>query len=228
MGLLPGIFPQPRRRGLLSPSSMNTILPVLSNVADRFNWKVQATIASNVVPNNKATSQFKTQPDSFFCLMGFQGSTNYDNFSGDLRAVVGAGPAAATRLGTPPRVPNNFEVQIRRGSKNLMDVPIPQAVICGNGYFAGVQCPWPILFAPSTMFYFDLYNVAPTLLNDNAATAINLRIDFGLFGYFVPVENLQTFIAAFPSLRQSILAARGNGQPALSRLTEIKIPGLSA
>ncbi len=204
-----------------------SLAPVVSNVADVFTWKTTATIASNVSPNNKATSQIKILADSFFCFMAFRASTNYDNFSGDLRAVVGAGPAAAVRLGTPPRVPNNFEVKIRRGSIDLMGNPVPQAVIGSNGYFSGVQSPWPVLYPPSSMFYFEFFNTAPTLLATSAAVAIDLQINFGMFGLNVPVENLKTFLASYPEIRASMAKAWDAGQLPASRLTGIHIDGLA-
>lgn len=202
--------------------------PVVSNIADAFTWKATATIASNVVPNNKATAQIKILADSFFCLTAFRGSTNYDNFSGDLRASIGAGPAAATRLGTPPRVPNNFSVLIRHEDVYLTAVPVPQAVIASYGYFAGVQVPWPILYKPSTVFYFDFFNTAPTLLNTATAVAINLQINFGLAGYNVPVENLEIFLKQWPALCSSMARAYDSQQLPAARLTGIPIPGLSA
>lgn len=205
----------------------STLAPVVSNVADVFTWKTTATIASNVAPNNKATSQIKILADSFFCFMAFRASTNYDNFSGDLRASIGAGPAAATRLGTPPRVPNNFEVKIRRGSIDLMGTPVPQAVIGSNGYFSGVQSPWPVLYPPSSMFYFEFLNTAPTLLNTAAAAAIDLQINFGMFGLNVPIENLKTFLASYPEIRASMAKAWDAGQLPASRLTGIHIDNLA-
>lgn len=204
-----------------------TLEPVVSNVADVYTWKTTATIASNVSPNNKATSQIKILADSFFCFMAWRGSTNYDNFSGDLRATVGQPAAAATRLGTPPRVPSNFEVKVRRGSIDLMGNPVPQAVISSNGYFAGAQSPWPILYPPSSMFYFEFYNMAPTLLNNAAAAAIDLQINFGMFGYNVPVENLKTFLAQWPALRASMAKAWDAKQLPASRLTGIHIDNLA-
>lgn len=202
--------------------------PVVSNVADLFTWKSAVTIVSNVVPNNRTTAQIKILSDSFFCLMGFRGSTNYDNFSGNLRAVVGAGPAAATRIGTPPRVASNFEVSIRHEDVYLTATPVPQAVISSSGYFAGVQAPWPLLYPPSTVFYFDFYNTAPNLLLTAGAVALDLRINFGLFGYNVPVENLQTFLAQWAPLRASMARAFDAGQLPAQRLTGISIKGLAA
>lgn len=204
-----------------------TLDPIISNIADKFTWKMQVTIASNVTGANKATRQIKVLADSFFLLTAYRGSTNYDNFSGDLRAVIGAGPAAATRLGTPPVVPNNFEVFMRRGSDNYSPIPIPQAVISSNGYRAGVQLPWPILYPPASQFYFDFYNVAPTLLNTSAAAAIDMVINFGLEGFNVPVEMLRSFLECFPELRESMIRAYQSGQLPAQYLTGIKIPGLA-
>ncbi len=204
-----------------------TLIPLVSNICDQFTWKVTAEIASNVVGANKQTAQIKILADSFFCLMAFRGSTNYDNFSGDLRATIGAGPAAAVRLGTPPRVPSNFEVFIRRADVNLTGAPVPQAVISSNGYFAGAQVPFPVLYQPSSIIYFEFFNTAPTLLNTAQAVAIPLRINFGLFGYNVPVENLRSFLGCYPELRASMHRAYEAGELPAQRLTSQAIPGLA-
>lgn len=179
-------------------TAQNAFQPVLSDVADLFTWKVTSTIPSNVVPNNVATGQVKLLPNAFFCFMAFRGSTNYDSVT-ELRAVVGAGPAAATAL-FPAAVPNNFEVLVKRNQRfNMMDQPMPQAAIASAGYRAGNQVPYPVIYPPATTFNFTLFNTAETLLTESdVETAIDLRIDFGLFGYNIPAPNLGVFINSWP------------------------------
>lgn len=179
---------------------MSTVYqPVVSDIADLFTWKVNATIASNVVPNNQATAQIKTQPNCFFCFVAWRGSTNYDPVV-QLRASVGAGPASATGL-YPAAVPNNFEAMVKRNNRySMMDLPMPQAALASSGYRAGNQVPLPILYPPATTFNFDLYNTAEVLLLNAAGAAIDLRIDFGLFGYNIKNDNLAIFLNSWPEL----------------------------
>lgn len=207
---------------------MSSLLPIVSNLADFYTWKARATIASNVTGANSQTAQIKILADSFFAFFAFRASTNYDNFSGDLRASVGAGPAAATRLGTPPFVPNNFSVEIKRNDTLFSTSAIPQSVLGSNGYRAGAQLPFPILYPPASVFYLRFYNTAPTLLNDNTATAISLEIDFGFFGMNVPVENLQKFLRCWPEMVAAMTAAEQAGRMPGAFITEIDVPGFTA
>jgi len=172
--------------------------PSPSSSSDLFFWESQVTIASNVVGANTASDRVQVDSDRFFVLMAFLGSTNYDNVAGDFIAVIGAGPAAARTLVSPPFVANNFEVMIRYNSDlDMMGVPMPQACICSNGYRAGQQMPFPTLYAPMTTFDFDFYNVAPTLQTEGNGTARPLQITFGLYGYFVPIERLSAFLQSY-------------------------------
>ncbi len=173
--------------------------PVVSDIADLFTWKASATIASNVAGANSATSQVKTLPNAFFCFVAWRGSTNYDAIV-ELRASVGAGPAAATAL-FPAAVPSNFEAMVKRNNRfSMMDAPMPQASLCSSGYRAGNQVPIPVLYPPATTFNFELFNTAETLFLTAAGVAIDLRIDFGLFGYNVPSDNLGVFLNSWPEL----------------------------
>ncbi len=91
---------------------------------------------------------------------------------------------------------------------------MPQAALCSSGYRAGNQVPIPILYPPATMFNFTLFNTAETLFLTAAGVAIDLRIDFGLFGYNVPVPNREIFLNSWPELYGK----------ALRTLTAIQVP----
>lgn len=205
---------------------MSTVIPVTPAIADVYVWKSVQTIASNVAGSNFASDRFQVQSDSWFCLMAFLASTNYDAVAGDLRAVIGAGPAAATQLVSPPVVPNNFEVMVKYNSDTaLMGAPMPQAAIASNGYFSGRQLPFPLLFPPMTTFDFDFYNVAPTLLKAaDKTTAINLTINFSLLGYFIPQANLENFLLIWPAYAK---AANEQGAGWLRNFTAADVPGLA-
>jgi hypothetical protein len=179
---------------------MNT-QPITSAIGDVFMWESLVTIPSNVAPNNKDTDRLQVQSDSVFCLLAWGGSTNYDAVAGDFIAVIGAGPAAARTLVSPPFVPNNFQVMIRYNSdQNLMSSPMPQACLCSNGYRAGQQLPYPVLFPPMTTFDFEFYNVARTLQYAADQTTLKpLQITFGLYGVFVPLVDLPAFLKCWPS-----------------------------
>lgn len=179
---------------------MSLVRPIPSAAGDVFNWQVSATIPSNVPGLNTGFGKLQVDSASFFILMAYLASTNYDNVAGDFIAVIGAGPAAARTLVSAPFVPNNFEVLIKyNDDTQLMGNPIPQAALASNGYRAGEQFPYPIIFSPMTTFNFDFYNVAPTLQLNGDGTARDLTINFGLYGYFVPIEQLSNFLAQWPS-----------------------------
>lgn len=186
-----------RNAGALCSPGVLASSPQMSNICDQFIWQTTATIASNVVAANTARAQIKTLSDQWFCLTGFRGSTNYDN----VQQFTTASTAAALY---PTNVPNNFEVEIQRGSfYNLQKYPVPQAVICSSGYRDGSQLPWAILYPPSTTFDFVFYNVAPQLLLTTGAVAIDLKIKFGLQGFNIPKENLNVFMSQWPTTLQS-------------------------
>lgn len=178
-----------------------TYQPVVSDIADLYWWKATATIASNVATAsaNLATAQVKTKPDAFFCFIAWRGVTNYDPIV-QLRASVGAGPAAATGL-YQAAVPSNFEALVKRNNRfHMMDQPMPQAALASTGYRAGQQVPIPVLYPPSTTFNFELYNTAETLFLTAAGVAIPMRIDFGLVGYNIQTSNLPIFLNSWPEL----------------------------
>lgn len=203
--------------------------PVISNVADAYTWKVTSTIASNSPVNNvnKATAQIQILPDSFFCLMAWRGATNYD-------AIAGEFDTASTNqaLYSPARVPNNFDVMVKRASVyNMMQQPMPQAAIASSGYEAGATMPWPILYAPSTTFFFEFYNTAPVVLTlANQSTVIPLRIDFGMFGYNIPANNIVAFLKSWPDLT-ALMQRYTDPKQALSALSAMDftniVPGVS-
>lgn len=178
---------------------MTDLQPIVSDVADLFTWKATALIASNspVASANKFSQQIQVLGDSFFCFVAFRGVTNYDAVAGQFET-----DDIAIALYSPAVVPNNFEVMVQRENRfKLFDRPCPQGVLASTGYRAGNVVPWPILYPPNTTFNIDLYNIAPVVLRAaNQTTVIPLRIDFGLFGYNVPVENLRLFLDSWPAL----------------------------
>lgn len=195
-----------------------TVQPAVSDIADLFTWKTTATIASNdpTANANHSSAQIKILGNAFFCFMAWRGSTNYDPIAGEFKQThVNSGNPA---LYSPAVVPNNFSVMVKRNNRfNMMTEPMPQGALCSTGYKAGNQVPWPVLYPPNTTFNIDLYNNAPVLLlASNESTAVNMRIDFGMFGYNVPVANLQIFLDAWPELYKQ----------ALETLTSVKLPKL--
>jgi hypothetical protein len=207
--------------------------PITSPIGDLFYWESSATIASNspVANANRATDFLQVNSDSSFLLMAFLGSTNYDAVAGDFIAVVGAGPAAARTLVTPPLIPNNFEVLIRYNAReDLMDSPMPQACICSNGYRTGMQMPFPVLFAPMTTFDFTYFNVAQTILTlADKATVIPLQLTFGLMGYFIPNETLAANLTAYDAYamgRQAMNGQKGWIKQFTSQDKFFQLPGL--
>lgn len=205
--------------------------PVVSAYADLFNWKSVVTIASNDPANNanQAFDQIQLQNDSFFVLAAFLGTTNYDPVAGDFIATIGAGPSGtATRtLVSPAKVPNNFEVLIKfNGDIDFMGAPMPQGCIASNGYYGGNQLPYPMIFPPMTTFSFTFFNVAPTILTEvDNTTVIPLQINFGLLGYFVPLINLEQFLAAWPSY--GAIANECGDQNWIRNFTAIRDPAVS-
>ncbi len=201
--------------------------PIPSNTADLFKWESQVVLTSNVVGNvnQKATDRVQVDSDRFFVLTGFLGSTNYDQCAGDFIALIGAGPAAARTLVSPPFVPNNFEVMIRYNSDEaMMGVPMPQACLCSNGYRAGQVLPYPDIYAPMTTFDFEFYSTRPTVLTlADKATPINLEITFALDGYFVPIERLNAFLKCYRAY-----ADMGQRMPAnwIAQFTGIDMTGV--
>lgn len=195
----------------------NNLQPAVSDVADLFTWKTTATIASNAsaANANHASAQIKILGNSLFCFVAWRGSTNYDPIAGEFRTddVDSGNP----HLYSPAVVPNNFSAMVRRDNRfAMMDQPMPQGALCSTGYRAGNQVPWPVLYPPNTTFNIDLYNNAPVVLTNTSHVVIPMRIDFGLFGYNVPVANLQVFIDSWPALCGK----------ALQSLTSIRLPSL--
>ncbi len=199
-----------------------TVQTVPSAIGDIYNWQSSVTIASNVAGANTGFARVQVASDAFFVLMAFLGSTNYDQVAGDFIAVIGAGPASAATLVSPPFHPNNFQVLIKYNDDiNLMGAPMAQAALCSNGFHAGGQCPFPMIFPPMTTFNFDFYNVAPTLQLTGAGVARDLVINFGLYGYFVPVPQLSNYLASWPSYA----AEARKGLPGwIERFTDIEMP----
>ena len=205
---------------------MSPVQPVSPLYADVFDWKTVVSIPSNVVPTNLATDNLQVENDSYFFLMAFLASTNYDNFAGDFIALQGASPAAALSLIAPPRVANNFEVMIKyNGDQQLMGSPMPQGCLTANGYLGGRQLPYGMLFPPMTTFDFEFYNVAQTILTQSdGSTVVPLEISFGLYGYYIPTVNLEKFLAAWPAYHAEYV--KGNAGW-LSAFTALDIPGLT-
>lgn len=205
---------------------MSPVQPVSPLCADVFDWKTVASIPSNVVGANLATDNLQVENDSYFFLMAFLASTNYDNAAGDFIAVTGAGPAATLQLIAPPRVANNFEVMIKyNGDQQLMGSPMPQGCLTANGYLSGRQLPYGMLFPPMTTFDFEFYNVAQTIQTAaNGSTVKPLEISFGLYGYYIPTVNLEKFLAAWPAYYNEYCKGQAGW---LSAFTALNIPGLT-
>ena len=193
--------------------------PVFSEIADLFWWKTTKTLTSNVIGNagQYATDQIKILGNSFFVFVAWRGETNYDSVT-ELRAIVGGGGGAAATALYSAAVPNNFEASVSRNNRfKMMDRAMPQAALCSTGYRAGQQVPWPIIYAPLTMFNFTVANVAPVMLTKaDQTTQIPLRVDFGLFGYNVLGTNLPSFLAQWPELYGKAMGA----------LTNLSIPSI--
>jgi hypothetical protein len=192
--------------------------PVVSDIADIFTWKTTKSIASNSTTNNAnhASDQVKVLGNAFFCFVAWRGSTNYDSIAGQFKATgINSGNY---RLYSPAIVPNNFTALVKRNNRfSMMDQAMPQGALCSSGYLAGNQVPWPVLYPPNTVFNIDLYNTAPVVLTaTNQSTVIPLRIDFGLFGYNVPLANLRIFLDSWPELYGK----------AINVLTKISLPRL--
>lgn len=202
-----------------------TLQPASSPYADLYVWKSQATIdpGSGATPVVQApiSDQVQFLADSFFCLMAFAGSSNYDAYFpnypiGGAAAIGGA------------RIPNNFAVLVTQNNdQKLSSLAIPQACICGSGYTQGNQLPFPMLWPPMTTINFDYTMIAPFTLfsDDEETTQIPLDIDFGLYGYNVPRENLESFLAAWPEMQR---VARARAPQWLQSFTSMAIPGLTA
>lgn len=198
--------------------------PSPSSTTDLFFWETQATIAAI---GGTAADRVQVDSDRFFVLMAFLGSTNYDNVAGDFIAVIGAGPAAARTLVSPPFVANNFEVMIRHNSDNdMMGIAMPQACICANGYRAGQQMPFPTIYAPMTTFEFDFTNVAQVLQTEGAGTARPLQITFGLYGYFVPIERMSAFLQSYRAYQLRAQNSLAGWIKSFTSIDMSKVPGV--
>ncbi len=197
-----------------------TYQPCVSDVADLYWWKSSKTFTSNVAgaAGQSASDQIKIRSDAYFCLVAWRGVSNYDS-AVQLRALIGAAAGTATTGIYSPAVPNNFEAQVKRNNRQwMMDAPMPQAALCSSGYRSGQQVPWPILYTPSTMFNYYLYNTAEVMFLNVAGAQIDLRVDFGMFGYNIPAKNVKVFLASWPELYGR----------AMRELTSIPIPGIAA
>ena len=84
-----------------------------------------------------------------------------------------------------------------------------------------------MLLPPMTTINFDYLDIAPYNLftTDEAATVIPLEINFGLYGYNVPVENMEGFLASWPEMQR---IARMSVPLWLQNFTSMTIPGLTA
>ncbi len=199
--------------------------PMGANEAEISVLQVSATIAALA---GTATAQVQCLPDSFFCLMGYLGSTNYDGIAGQWKITNVA--ASAHVLYGPPIAPNNFSVFIQQDNNvnfSGAQLGIPQAAICGNGYRAGNQLPFPVLYRPMTQFQFTFTNTAQVLLDDSTGSpgaAVSLQIYFGMFGYNIPTQNLSAFLCAWPSY---LRAAEENRPNWLRKFTGMAIPGMT-
>lgn len=186
-----------------------TYQPVISDVADLYTWKTTQTLTSITVgaAGQFASDTVKTLSNSFFVFVAFRGCSSYDAAI-QMRAVIGAPAGAAATAIYPCAVPNNFEVMVRRNNRfNMMDQPMPQAALCSTGYRAGQQVPIPVIYPPATTFNFTLFNTAPVIFTAvDGTTAIGNRIDFGMFGYNVPLANKDIFLNQWPAIYGKAMA----------------------
>lgn len=200
--------------------------PASSPYADLFVWKSSVTIpfsADELQPtaNDTETDQLQFLGDSFFCLMSFMGSTNYDPYT----VSQIAGPAFQVAAA---KIPNNFKVLISQdNAQKMSNIAIPQACICGSGYTPGNQFPYPMLLPPMTSIDFEYQAINPWILfsDDEQANPIPLEISFGLYGYNVPTENLEDFLASWPAMQR---VAKMNQPMWAQNFTSMAIPGLTA
>lgn len=208
---------------------MSVLQPVSSPYADLFVWKSSVTIpfdasggAISPSPDDTETDQLQFLGDSFFVLMGFMGSTNYDNYF--IQVPVGGVQVL------PARIPNNFSVLITQNNdQKMMSQAMPQACICGSGYTPGHQFPYPMILPPMTSIDFEYAAINPFFLfsddNDPGQDPIDLQINFGLYGYNCPTENLGDFLASWAEMQR---VAATNQPLWLKNFTSLSIDGLTA
>jgi hypothetical protein len=202
----------------------SSVQPASASYAKLHIWETTATIAAI---GGIANDKFQILPDNYFALFAIVASTNYDSFAGEWKAANVNGGAAL--MYGPPRVPNNFSVQILQDNEKRFGgavggAGIPQAVIASSGYMAGHQLPFPSIYAPLTTFQFQFTNTAPVLLNDNAGSpaAIDLQIRLGFYGYNIPNEFLETFCGSWPAYQAEALKKQAGW---LSRFTNMPVGG---
>lgn len=206
---------------------MSCFQPASSPYADLYLWKSNVSIdpgdAAEPAGALTANDQIQFLADSFFCLMAFVGSTNYDNYAVNV-------PIGSTAQVIQARIPNNFSVLITQNNdQNLMaaSAKMQQACICGSGYLVGNQVPYPVIWPPMTTINFAYEMISPFTLFSavDLATQIDLEISFGLYGYNVPTQNLEAFLASWPAMQR---IAQMNLPLWAQKFTAISIPGLTA
>lgn len=137
-----------------------------------------------------------TRPQSYFLGQSLVVFTNYDNV-----APVIATANSDAILGRP-FVPNNFTVKVRRESYNNYsnNLPIPQAMICSNGAYAGKVFPQPTAYSPRTNFEFTFQDTTQLFLftATSGGTSVSLKIQMFFVGLDIPILQWPKFCALYP------------------------------
>src|SRR4051812_21404060 len=104
-------------------------VPFFSDVADWFAYPCLSSTETTAISITAAAGSNKgyitLQPDHYFAHCGFTCVTNYDNAGGVFATVD------STAILALPPFPNNFSVEIQRGSSNnYSNLALTQAEIC--------------------------------------------------------------------------------------------------
>lgn len=181
--------------------------PIFSDVADWFAYPaltaVNATDVNTITITAAGASNkgyITLQPQHYFAHCGWAAVTNYDNIAPSIRTTN----VATTALLRPP-YPNNFTVEIQRGSSNnYSNKPLTQAELCSSGNLSGKQMPFPVIYAPAVTLSFQFTDLTGLFLLDSDAVTIPLQIQLWMVGYSIPQgpdnENWLRFLHYFPAL----------------------------
>ncbi len=178
--------------------------PIFSDVADVYHYPA---FASNRNKNISIATAFSTakayitiQPTHYFIFTHFAAMCDrYDNAGG-----VFASASSAAVIGQA-KVPNNFLVEIQRGSaNNYANTLLTQSEVCSSGQLSGKQ----VLYGPSQTFSFTFTDLTGLFLLTQANAAVPLTIQFWMCGYTLETSkdgmndtNFQRLLEYFPGLR---------------------------
>lgn len=178
--------------------------PIFSDVADWFAYPALTAGDSTSIPITTAAGTNKGyitfQPQHYFVHCAWGAVTNYDNTSPSIRTAN----VATTTLLRPP-YPNNFTVEIQRGSSNnYSNLALTQAELCSSGGLSGKQMPFPVVYGPSVTVSYQFTDLTGLFLLDAASVTIPLNIQLWMIGYSVPQgpgdANWKRFLKYFPAL----------------------------